>query len=33
MPLSRGHLDWMACLQREAEKAGVYLSACILEYG
>ncbi|OJI97979.1 hypothetical protein ASPVEDRAFT_49853 [Aspergillus versicolor CBS 583.65] len=32
MPLSKGHLDWMAYIKMEAEKAGIQLSVCILEY-
>jgi hypothetical protein len=33
MPLSKGHLNWMAYIKMEAEKAGIQLSVCILEYG
>lgn len=33
MPLSRGHLDWMAYIRTEAASAGLELSVCILEYG
>jgi hypothetical protein len=33
MPLSTGHLDWMAHVRREALNAGVQLSVCVLEYG
>ncbi|KAL5363161.1 alpha/beta-hydrolase [Aspergillus floccosus] len=32
MPLSKGHLDWMAHVRNEALRAGVELSVCILEY-
>lgn len=33
MPLSTGHLDWMAHVKKEALDTGVQLSVCILEYG
>lgn len=33
MPLSDGHLDWMAHIRTEAVNAGIELSVCILEYG
>lgn len=33
MPLSDGHLDWMAYVRKEAVNAGIELSVCILEYG
>ncbi|KAJ5675493.1 hypothetical protein N7462_008390 [Penicillium macrosclerotiorum] len=33
MPLSKGHLDWMAHVRNEAINAGVELSVCILAYG
>lgn len=32
MPLSDGHLDWMAHIKNEAVRAGIGLSVCILEY-
>ncbi|KAF9893638.1 hypothetical protein FE257_010950 [Aspergillus nanangensis] len=32
MPLSKGHLEWMAHIRNEASRAGVQLSVCILEY-
>ncbi|KAL2853404.1 Alpha/Beta hydrolase protein [Aspergillus pseudoustus] len=32
MPLSRGHLDWMDYVRKEAVAAGVELSVCVLEY-
>ncbi|OQE37300.1 hypothetical protein PENCOP_c010G01413 [Penicillium coprophilum] len=33
MPLSDGHLDWMAHVRNEAANFGIQLSVCILEYG
>lgn len=33
MPLSPGHLDWMAHLKEDAAKHRVKLDVCILEYG
>ncbi|CEL11012.1 hypothetical protein ASPCAL14119 [Aspergillus calidoustus] len=33
MPLSEGHLQWLAHIRKEAANAGVQLSVCILEYG
>lgn len=33
MPLSKGHLEWMAHVRKEALNAGIQLSVCILEYG
>lgn len=33
MPLSTGHLDWMAHVRNEAINAGVELSVCIIAYG
>lgn len=33
MPLSPGHLDWMAYVNDETGKAGVELDLCVLEYG
>jgi hypothetical protein len=33
MPLSKGHLDWMAHIRKEASNTGIELSVCILEYG
>ncbi|PLB54516.1 alpha/beta-hydrolase [Aspergillus steynii IBT 23096] len=32
MPLSEGHLDWMAHIRKEAGHAGIELSVCMLEY-
>ncbi|KAJ6007297.1 alpha/beta-hydrolase [Penicillium herquei] len=32
MPLSPGHLEWMAHVKREACKAGIDLDVCVLEY-
>ncbi|KAE8325984.1 alpha/beta-hydrolase [Aspergillus sergii] len=32
MPLSKGHLDWMAHVKKQALDAGIQLSVCILEY-
>ncbi|KAL3478868.1 Alpha/Beta hydrolase protein [Aspergillus californicus] len=32
MPLSEGHLKWMAHVRMEAANAGIQLSVCILEY-
>jgi primosomal replication protein N len=32
MPLSEGHLEWMAHTRTEAANAGIELSVCILEY-
>lgn len=33
MPLSEGHLEWMAHVRLEAANAGIQLGVCILEYG
>lgn len=33
MPLSKGHLDWMAHVKKEASSSGIELSVCVLEYG
>lgn len=33
MPLSPGHLDWMAYITDKASDAGIQLATCLLEYG